>query len=162
MAGDFVKRRVSLPCGTSPTIERTLVGSGFDGTRDIGDGQLAPILWDVRLVERHRSIQPSLQSTKSRLAPAPLKRPAQPGEMGGQRLRRHAVPVGVLNAVGVDRQPGGAVVVRKLSRLAEAKLIKERLASVGAAGDFQTASVARPEVAQFQPAASAERSRRLA
>ncbi len=38
---------------------------------------------------------------------------------------------------------------RKLSRLAEAKLIKERLASVGAAGNFQTASVARPQVAQF-------------
>ncbi len=52
--------------------------------------------------------------------------------MGGERLRRHAVPIGVLNAVDVDRQPGGGVVARKLSRLAEAKLIKERLASVGA------------------------------
>src|SRR5260370_35890886 len=102
-----------------------------------------------------------MKSQKPRLAPAPLKRPAQPGEMGGQRLRRHAVPVGGLHAVGVDRQPGGAVVVRKLSRLAEAKLIKERLASVGAAVDFQTASGARPAAAQFQPAASSQRSSRL-
>ena len=46
----------------------------------------------------------------------------------------------MLNAVDVDRQPGGTVVARKLRRLAEAKLIKERLASVCAAGDLQTAT----------------------
>ncbi len=112
MASDFVKRRVRLPRSTSPPIKRSLVRSLVGGTRDIGDRQLAPILWDDRLVERHRSIQPALQSLKARLAPTPLNRPAQPGEMRGQRLRRHAVPVGMLNAVDVDRQPGGRVAAR--------------------------------------------------
>ncbi len=149
MASDFVQRRISLPRRTSPPIESGLVRSLVRGTRDIGHGQLAPILRNVRLVERHRSVQPALQSSKARFAPAPLDRPAQSSEMGGQRLRRNAVPVGVLNTVDVDRQPGGAVAARKLGRLAEAKPIKERLASIGAAGDFQTASGAPPQVAQF-------------
>ena len=149
MASDFVQRRISLPRRTSPPIERGVVRSLVGGTRDIGHGQLAPILWDDRLVERHRSIQPALHSLKARFAPTPLNRPAQPSEMRGQGLRRHTVPVGMLNAVDVDRQPGGRVVARQLSRLAEAKLIKKGLASIGAAGDFQTASGALPPVAQL-------------
>lgn len=69
--------------------------------------------------------------------------------MGGERLWGHAVTIGVLNAIDVDRQTGGSVVARKHSRLAQAERIEERLASVGPACDLQTASGARPWVVQF-------------
>ena len=68
-----------------------------------------------------------------------LKRPRDAGEMRGQRFRRHAVPLWVLQAIDVHRQSGGGVRRRKPGHLPGAKLVEQLLATGFAAGDQKPA-----------------------
>jgi len=135
-----VERRIRIPGGAGPSPDRRRTLRGIGSATDVGDGKSAAERRQLGLFEPRASIKPTLKGFEPRCMTAVFERPAQSGQVGRERLRRNAIPVRVLHAVGVHRE--ALELIRGRNELAAAQLIEQRLAPVGSAIDDQPTSLA--------------------
>lgn len=124
---------ICIPDGTGPSVHRRRQRSRF--VDQIADGEAASTRWDRRLCQWNLAIEPGLEGLQPLLTAVELKRPAQPGQMGGQGLRGHAVPVRVLKAIAVHSQAADDVRESVASSETNGHPVPNRLATLGATLD---------------------------